>query len=291
MSNITNHPCRPRILFQEDVLLIRLAGEEPLAAAGMIVTGAWDNASVRSAIDKAEEPFDVIVLNGRLPDGRGIPLCAELRQQGIIAPVLMQSGDSYLEIYREAMGAGVTDYLEKPWTRAELVERVQLLLDMPPLRRRLRHTAAREAGSNTATVQSYCDDRIGSAIVHLTAVRPATGTLPKHVPGTADDDGKNVRPIALSEAQADELLVTLQAIRRHLTENANDEEEQVELRAKLLGFIREIVSWLGKRAEVATDETIKMFVRVALPAYLAHLAGLKVDLVQILAALGLKLGS
>lgn len=38
LSNITSHPWRPRILFQEDVLLIRLAGEEPLAAAGMIVT-------------------------------------------------------------------------------------------------------------------------------------------------------------------------------------------------------------------------------------------------------------
>lgn len=281
-------PSRPRILFQDDDFLTRLHGEEPLVEAGLEVVSVGDNESARRAILQADRSFDVVVLNGRLPDGRGIDLCTELRQSGLDVPILMQSGDSHFEVYREAMRAGVSDYLEKPWSQVELLERVQLLLDMPPIARQIGSKSVSPNGSNIPTAESYCIERIRSALAHLSEIRPIKGTLPIYAPNTDEHKRKDARPIALSEPEVDDLLATLKAIQIHLAHNANDIDEQTRLQATLLGFIHSAGSWLGGRANVVTDESLKLFVRVGVTLYVFHLSGLRVDLLHILVALGLK---
>ena len=280
-------PDRVRVLFQEDDALIRFTGAGALSGAGMEVVQVENNASARQAILGAETPFDVIVLNGRLPDGRGVELCADLRRQGVTTPVLMQSGDGFLDDYRDAMRAGVSDYLDKPWNKSELVERVRLLLDMPPIVRPSSRSHAFSAGSNIPTVRDYCDARIASAMAHLAAVRPIEGTLPTHQRGTGDEANRDVRIAAFSEEQAAKLLATLTTIENHLARNADDLDERAHLQAALIVAIRSASSWLGGRATVVTDEILKKCVLVGLPLYVAHLAGLRIDLLHILAALGM----
>ena len=274
-------------MLQEDETLIRSTGADALAGAGMKVVQVGNNASARQVILEAEPPFDVIVLNGRLPDGKGVDLCSELRRRGVATPVLMQSGDNYLEVYRDAMRAGVSDYLGKPWSKTDLVERVRLLLDLPPILWPSSRGHVSSVGSNIPTVQNYCDARIASAMAHLAAVRPIEGTLPTHKRGTGDDENKDVRIAAFSEEQAAELLATLKAIENHLAHNADDLDERAYLRVALIVAIQSAGSWLGARATVVTDEILKKCVLIGLPLYIAHLAGLRIDLLHILAALGM----
>lgn len=58
----------------------------------------------------------------------------------------------------------------------------------------------------------------------------------------------------------------------------------------LLVAIETAGSWLGGRATVVTDELLKTAVKIGLPLYIAHLAGLRIDLLHILAALGMTVG-
>ncbi len=280
-------PGRALILWQEDEFLIRFTGTECLSDAGLDVVSVGDNEGVRRAVlSEARQEFDVIVLNGKLPDGKGTDVCAEIRTARIGVPILMQSGYGSIDHYREAMRAGITDYLEKPWLPSELVERVELLLEMPSTIR-LQTRAATSRGSNLPPLQAYCFPVIESAMHRLSAVRPLEGTLPVHVPGVGDDERKDVRLVALDENVSDELLATLKAIENHLAHNADDVEERARLRAELMGPLNSVRSWLATRATVVTDEIIKKYAPIGLAAYVAHLYGLKIDLFHLLVALGL----
>ena len=253
--------------------------------AGFEVVEAADNAAVRAELHNGAA-FDLIVLNGVLPDGEGVELCAELRRSGVSLPILLQGGHGSNDYYRAAMLAGVSDLLPKPWLPSVLRERIQFLLDMPPIARPTIRNLGHGAGTNLPTVRQFADEKIASALKHLTAVRPIEGSLPLHLPNEDEEDRSDNRPIALDEKTADELLVTLKAIQRHLETNPDDLEERAKLRASLVSPLSSIGGWLGGRATVVTDEIIKKYMPLALAIYVAHLSGLKFDLLHTLIALG-----
>lgn len=73
------------------------------------------------------EPFDLYVLDKRLPDGSGIELCQKLQQLTPGVPCIFYSGDAY-EIHRlQAMQAGADAYVAKPNIEA-LISAVHELL-------------------------------------------------------------------------------------------------------------------------------------------------------------------
>jgi CheY-like chemotaxis protein len=71
--------------------------------------------SVEEALAKARsEPFDLYVLDKRLPDGSGTDLCRMLNDITPGVPCMFYSGDAY-EIHRqEALAAGARAYVPKP---------------------------------------------------------------------------------------------------------------------------------------------------------------------------------
>jgi two-component system copper resistance phosphate regulon response regulator CusR len=76
----------------------------------------------------ADNPYDLIVLDVRLPGLSGIDVCRELRKCGIEAPILMLTARTLVEDRVEGLDAGADDYLTKPFALAELRARVRALV-------------------------------------------------------------------------------------------------------------------------------------------------------------------
>ncbi len=73
------------------------------------------------------EPYDIIILELHLPDSSGLAVCEELRNRGIIAPVLVISTDSHVLTKIKLLDAGADDYLTKPFSLGELKARLRVL--------------------------------------------------------------------------------------------------------------------------------------------------------------------
>jgi DNA-binding response OmpR family regulator len=67
-------------------------------------------------------PFDIILCGDRLPDGNGLDMLKDLVSQNpkIISVLMTVHGDDFLKL--EAMKAGITGYLVKPFDLKQLEE-------------------------------------------------------------------------------------------------------------------------------------------------------------------------
>ncbi len=73
------------------------------------------------------EPFDLYVLDKRLPDGTGVELCQKLNELTPAVPCIFYSGDAYEMHKQEALAAGAEAYIAKPDIEA-LIDAVHRLL-------------------------------------------------------------------------------------------------------------------------------------------------------------------
>lgn len=76
----------------------------------------------------ADNSYDAILLDVRLPGMSGVELCRKLRQSRIESPILMLTARSLVEERVEGLDAGADDYLTKPFALAELHARVRALV-------------------------------------------------------------------------------------------------------------------------------------------------------------------
>jgi len=85
--------------------------------------------TIAAALERARsEPFDLYVLDKRLPDGSGMDLCLKLNDIRPGVPCIFYSGDAYSIHRQEALAAGANAaYVPKPDVDA-LIETVQRLL-------------------------------------------------------------------------------------------------------------------------------------------------------------------
>ncbi len=75
-----------------------------------------------------DEKPDLIILDIMLPDGNGLDLLAQFRQNGPCAPVLILSAKDNLQDRVAGLDAGADDYIAKPFPLEELLARVRALL-------------------------------------------------------------------------------------------------------------------------------------------------------------------
>jgi two-component system response regulator PilR (NtrC family) len=110
----------PRILLIEDDRDVRLLLEEVLCDAGHQVDAAATVREGRELLDS--EQYDLLLTDGRLPDGTGIELASQADAQRI--PVLIFTG--YAFILRELATADPDKYrvLLKPMRPTEIVAAV-----------------------------------------------------------------------------------------------------------------------------------------------------------------------
>lgn len=74
------------------------------------------------------EDYDVIILDIMLPGKDGFAVCEELRDRGVLTPILMLTAKDSLEDKVSGLGTGADDYLTKPFSFEELLARIQALM-------------------------------------------------------------------------------------------------------------------------------------------------------------------
>jgi two-component system, OmpR family, response regulator len=72
-------------------------------------------------------PYDAILLDVMLPGADGFEVCRRLRERGVWSPVLMLTARDAVEDRVAGLDAGADDYLQKPFSFAELLARLRAL--------------------------------------------------------------------------------------------------------------------------------------------------------------------
>ena len=77
------------------------------------------------------QPFDLIVLDLRLPRRSGLDVLRNLRAHGFERPVLVLTAQDAVDAKVETLRAGADDYVTKPFAFEELLARVEALARRP----------------------------------------------------------------------------------------------------------------------------------------------------------------
>ena len=115
-----------RILYVEDDVSMAKGIEMILESEGYEVEST--PYGKRAAILAKCWSFDLILLDINLPDIDGYEVIEQLREAKVETPILIQSGLVERDDPRNAQGFGVIDYLVKPFSKAELIERIETIL-------------------------------------------------------------------------------------------------------------------------------------------------------------------
>ena len=111
-------------LVVDDEGLIRWSVSQTLAGLGLDVEQAIDGASALAAIAGAAAPFDVVVLDLRLPDVDDLALVGRVRELLPAAGVVLMTAFASPEIIAGARALGVRAVLNKPFELDELARLV-----------------------------------------------------------------------------------------------------------------------------------------------------------------------
>ena len=118
------------ILLVEDEEALRLTLGDRLRNEGYVVEYAADG---DEGFDKATLlPFDLIVLDVMLPRRNGFIVCRDIREAGLITPILMLTALDQTADKVAGLKIGAADYVSKPFNMEELMARVEALLRRAP---------------------------------------------------------------------------------------------------------------------------------------------------------------
>jgi len=71
---------------------------------------------------------DLVLLDLGLPDGHGLDLCREMREDGLIIPIVALTAQGTLHARVQGLSAGADDYVTKPFELTELLARIEAQL-------------------------------------------------------------------------------------------------------------------------------------------------------------------
>jgi two-component system OmpR family response regulator len=111
-----------RILLIEDDPGLGNAVRDQIAAEGHMPDLAPTLSYARDLL--ATMPYDLILLDLGLPDGRGINFLKALRAKGSVTPVMILTAHDRITERIEGLNAGADDYMVKPFDLAELSARI-----------------------------------------------------------------------------------------------------------------------------------------------------------------------
>ncbi|MCV7329687.1 SpoIIE family protein phosphatase [Mycobacterium cookii] len=195
-------------------------GEAPVADDRELVLVADDNADMRAHLERVLSPRwrtvlvadgqegietarrlrpDVIVTDVMMPRLDGFEFIAAIRADPKLAatPVLMLSARAGAEAISEGYSGGADDYLPKPFTSSDLIDRVAARLSAVARERATRQTSDAQAQMDLdfakldAALQSA--DSGAAIATALQGCSFASGDAPVICLGVLDSDGKNIR--------------------------------------------------------------------------------------------------
>ncbi|WP_020593623.1 response regulator transcription factor [Kiloniella laminariae] len=115
-----------RALIIEDDLEVADFVSQALAESGFVTDSVHDGRE--GLYMAANENYDIIILDRMLPGKDGLSLLRTLRATEITTPVLLLSALGEVRHRIDGLHSGGDDYMVKPFSVAELVARVQVLL-------------------------------------------------------------------------------------------------------------------------------------------------------------------
>ena len=121
-----------RILLIEDEQALRSTLSTRLRGEGYVVDTASDG--VEGYEKATTRPFDLIILDIMLPHRSGLDVCRDIRQAGLITPILMLTARGQTSDKVNGLKIGADDYVTKPFNMLELMARVEALLRRAPSR-------------------------------------------------------------------------------------------------------------------------------------------------------------
>jgi len=115
-----------KILVVEDEKRVTQFIQKGLKEEGHAVDAAYDGEEGGFLAEVND--YDLIILDLMLPKKNGIAMCREIRERGVVTPVLMLTARDSIEDKVRGLDAGADDYLVKPFAFKELLARVRALL-------------------------------------------------------------------------------------------------------------------------------------------------------------------
>jgi DNA-binding NtrC family response regulator len=105
----------PTVLVVDDEALIRWSVSEMLGERGYAVTEAGDARMALDAVRNAQEPFDVVLLDYRLPDSADLRLLEKVRHMTPTSQVIMITAHNSPELAQGAAALGAYRVISKPF--------------------------------------------------------------------------------------------------------------------------------------------------------------------------------
>lgn len=121
-------PKRPKVMLVEDEEAVRLLLRLTLEVGSVEIVEAPDG---ETAVETylAERP-DVVFLDWALPGRSGVDVCREIRgqQEAEDTKIIMLTARSGEEQRREGLAAGADDYISKPFSPEQLLDKLREIL-------------------------------------------------------------------------------------------------------------------------------------------------------------------
>jgi two-component system, OmpR family, alkaline phosphatase synthesis response regulator PhoP len=150
------------ILFVEDEEALRMTVGDRLRNEGYRVDYASNG---DEAFDKAILlGFDVLLLDVMLPGRDGFSLCRDIRQAGLITPILMLTARTQVKDKVTGLKIGADDYLTKPFDMQELIARIEALLRRAPVRPAVKQHTTCQFGDITVDLRGTEVTRDGERV-------------------------------------------------------------------------------------------------------------------------------
>jgi two-component system response regulator AtoC len=119
-----------RVLVADDDPQMQLAIKACLMRQGYDVTVVGDG---KAALDLLEErTFELVISDQRMPELTGDQLMKAMQEKSILTPVIMITAYGTITQAVEAMQAGATDFITKPFSNTDLERVVERVLNLDP---------------------------------------------------------------------------------------------------------------------------------------------------------------
>jgi two-component system response regulator AtoC len=118
-----------RVLVVDDEPLIRWSVAETLGDRGYAVIEAGSGQDALRALSASKVPFDVVVLDLRLPDSNDLRLLSRIRAWHPELAVILMTAYGTSEIVQGALALGAFRVITKPFEMTELAELVSMAHD------------------------------------------------------------------------------------------------------------------------------------------------------------------
>jgi two-component system response regulator FixJ len=143
-------------------------------------TKSWETANDFLKDVTAQMP-SCVISDIRMPGMNGIELVRKLRSQGIGFPVILITGHGDVALAVEAMKAGASDFIEKPFDDAELLRAIHAALDARPamagvgqLRKEAEARLVNLSPRERDVLQGLVAGKINKVIAHELSISPRT---------------------------------------------------------------------------------------------------------------------